>query len=431
VNREARRRQRKAGGTGGVGSEYPTLLQPGGAVRAGHSTATNPQSILWYSNAPWAATGYGEQTAQILPRLVASGHKLAVLANYGLEGAATDWNGIHVYPRGMAPYSDDVLQAHAAHWADQNPTMPHCVITLFDAWVLEAKALAKIDRIYSWVPIDHKPAPPKVVAWCKQPNVKPIAMSKFGQEMLEIEGVESFYAPHGIEAAYKPTEKIVALNGESMTGRQMARINNDAFVVMMNSANKGAVPSRKAFGENLLAFSLFAQDKPDAVLYMHTEIAGSMGGIDLPKLAAACGIRDGQIVFVDQYAYRASLPKEVLAAFYTQADVLLACSMGEGFGIPVVEAQACGTRVIVSNFTAQPELCGDGWIVTGQPWWDPMQHAWFFTPSVTEIVAALEAAYVAPRGASQKAIDFAAQYEANRVYEDYWVPIMEQIGAES
>jgi glycosyltransferase involved in cell wall biosynthesis len=121
------------------------------------------------------------------------------------------------------------------------------------------------------------------------------------------------------------------------------------------------------------------------------------------------------------------LPHHAMAAMYSDADVLLACSMGEGFGIPVIEAQACGTRVIVSNFTAQPELVGDGWVVEGQPWYDPMQGAFFIIPSVPSILNALEASYAASRGTSQKAVDFAKQYDADTVYETHWKPAMKEI----
>ncbi len=57
-----------------------------------------------------------------------------------------------------------------------------------------------------------------------------------------------------------------------------------------------------------------------------------------------------------------------LAALYSAADVLLAPSYGEGFGVPTVEAQACGTRVIGSGWAATADLVAeDGWLVEGQP----------------------------------------------------------------
>jgi hypothetical protein len=85
--------------------------------------------------------------------------------------------------------------------------------------------------------------------------------------------------------------------------------------------------------------------------------------------------------------------------------------------------------VIVSNFTAQPELVGDGWTVEGQPWWDAAQKSWFFTPSVPDIVNALKSAYDAPRGRSEQAITHALGYGADTVFEQHWKPTMKELSA--
>ncbi len=63
-------------------------------------------AIGWNSNAPWAATGYGTQTAQVTQRLKELGHDVAIFNNYGLEGSNTDWNGMTVYQRGADLYSN-------------------------------------------------------------------------------------------------------------------------------------------------------------------------------------------------------------------------------------------------------------------------------------------------------------------------------------
>jgi hypothetical protein len=43
--------------------------------------------ISFVSNTPGQATGYGQQGAQLVERMVRHGLKVAALSNYGLEGA--------------------------------------------------------------------------------------------------------------------------------------------------------------------------------------------------------------------------------------------------------------------------------------------------------------------------------------------------------
>ncbi len=59
------------------------------------------------------------------------------------------------------------------------------------------------------------------------------------------------------------------------------------------------------------------------------------------------------IVFVDWY------PHHELRFFYSGADVFVFPSFSEGFGLPPLEAMACGTPVVASNATSVPEVVGD------------------------------------------------------------------------
>ena len=71
------------------------------------------------------------------------------------------------------------------------------------------------------------------------------------------------------------------------------------------------------------------------------------------------------------------LPREALPAIYSGAAVFVYPSRYEGFGLPVLEAMACGAPVVVSNCEALTELVqGAGIVLTG--------------PSVEELTQALE-----------------------------------------
>lgn len=54
------------------------------------------------------------------------------------------------------------------------------------------------------------------------------------------------------------------------------------------------------------------------------------------------------------------LPGKDMPALFCGASVFLFPSLSEGFGIPIIEAMACGTPVITSNLSAMPEVAGEG-----------------------------------------------------------------------
>jgi glycosyltransferase involved in cell wall biosynthesis len=363
--------------------------------------------IAWYSNAPWAGTGYGQQTDIFTELLTANGHDVAILANYGLNGAPRGWKGMPVYPGGYDMWANDVLSLHSRHHFNESNGL---ILTLCDVWVIKNPALKQMP-LASWVPIDHTPIPPKVAQFFAEYNAHPIAMSKFGLAELQNLGFDASYVPHGIDTdVFRPVTEI---GGRSV--REVLGLPADAFVVGMNAANKGSQKIRKSFPQVFLAFAMFRKKRPDAILYLHTEKFGHSAGVDLIRLAQACGVPEDSIMYTDQYAYRMGLKPEMLAAMYSAFDVLASPSMGEGFGIPVVEAQACGVPVIVSDATAQPELCGSGWTVGGVPDWDEAQASWFHLPDVFEIAAAMDEAYEG-QGDREKARQFALGYHHTTVY---------------
>jgi glycosyltransferase involved in cell wall biosynthesis len=57
------------------------------------------------------------------------------------------------------------------------------------------------------------------------------------------------------------------------------------------------------------------------------------------------------------------VPIETLCSFYQAAKVFVFPSLYEGFGLPPLEAMACGTPVVCSNLSALPEAVGDAAII--------------------------------------------------------------------
>ncbi|NJO04552.1 MAG: glycosyltransferase family 4 protein [Chloroflexaceae bacterium] len=61
----------------------------------------------------------------------------------------------------------------------------------------------------------------------------------------------------------------------------------------------------------------------------------------------------------DRVQFVGYLPEEELPLWYAAATVFVFPSLYEGFGMPPLEAMACGTPVVTSNTTSLPEVVGD------------------------------------------------------------------------
>ncbi len=60
------------------------------------------------------------------------------------------------------------------------------------------------------------------------------------------------------------------------------------------------------------------------------------------------------------YEFHFNLGSEDVAALYASCDILLFTSTYEGFGMPIIEAQASGVAVITSRTWSMPEVAGEG-----------------------------------------------------------------------
>lgn len=371
--------------------------------------------ILWSSNAPWATSGYGVQSKHLLPRLQALGHQVAIHAWYGLQGGMLNLGEMPIYPMGFDTYGNDIAEAHYRHFkADM-------IISLIDVWVLRDFGHKKM-RWIPYMPIDHDPIP-EAVTLAIEGAYRVVSYAHFGERLLNAKGVANTCIPHGVETKiYTP--------GDRHQARERMQFGEDDFVIGMVAANKG-FPSRKAFPENLQAVALFKARHPRVKikLYLHTLESTQHGGIDFDALLQDLGFTPGEVTFVHQYRYIVGLDETYMAMAYNAMDVLLAASMSEGFGIPIVEAQACGTPVITTNFSSMPELTGAGWLVdAAQKYWSPM-NSWQAVPSVESIAEKLDLAWRHRTDSAlrAKARAFALDYDWDAIVEHGWKPFLEEI----
>jgi glycosyltransferase involved in cell wall biosynthesis len=376
--------------------------------------------IAWLSNPPFVGSGYGVQTGIFGPRFVKAGYEIAFLANCGVEGWHPLWKGLKVYPAD-GDWGNRTMVACAANFGDGLEDVQ--VIALCDPWVLNTENWPKDElRIAIWAPVDHHPLPVPSRPVLAHECATPIAMSRFGERMMVEAGLDPLYVPHGVETAqFRPRP------GMREEAREEMGLPRDAFVVGMVAANMGSPQMhRKAFPQAFQAFAKFRETHRDAVMYVHTnEWARGRVGLNLRALADRCGIPRKALKFTDLFTWEMGISRESLAEMYCAFDVLLNASMGEGFGVPLIEAQACGVPVIVSDHSSMTELVGPGWLIESvQDWYDGPQDAWFAVPSINGIVDALEQAYSDAGSRADAARAFAMQYDADRVTEYFWLPAL-------
>ncbi|MCH8566885.1 MAG: glycosyltransferase family 4 protein [Balneolales bacterium] len=75
-------------------------------------------------------------------------------------------------------------------------------------------------------------------------------------------------------------------------------------------------------------------------------------------------VRLGKTDLMSRFILPGYIPNTDLPGIYYQTELFLYPSLRESFGIPIIEAQACGAPVITSNTSSMPEVAGkDAWLV--------------------------------------------------------------------
>ena len=155
----------------------------------------------------------------------------------------------------------------------------------------------------------------------------------FGRERSRIEVV-----PHGVSQKLRP------MSAEERTdARERLRL-PERFILFV-----GTVEPRKNL-ETLLDAWVMMRDRPDLV------VVGSWGWLYKP-------VRDKMARLGPRLHHLESVDPEELPAIYNLARIVAHPAWYEGFGLPPLEAMACGTPVIVSDRSSLPEVVGEAAII--------------------------------------------------------------------
>lgn len=177
-----------------------------------------------------------------------------------------------------------------------------------------------------------------------------------------------------VELYGTPAEKITVLL--SGVDERFRRVDNAAVLALARQRYKlpatpyifsvGTVQPRKNYGRLIQALARLRGGGQDVDLV----IAGGAGWLEDPIYET---IRQhdmtGHVHFIG-FADEADLP-----ALYSGAVGVAIPSLYEGFGLPVLEAMACGTPVVTSNVSSLPEVAGDAALLVSPTDLDTITHA--------------------------------------------------------
>jgi glycosyltransferase involved in cell wall biosynthesis len=122
-----------------------------------------------------------------------------------------------------------------------------------------------------------------------------------------------------------------------------------------------------------------------------------------------------------------------MADLYRSFDVLSLVSGGEGAGMPLLEAAACGTPTISGEWTAMPQYAKSGWTVSrdeAQSQMNAGRVSWWI-PRIEAIADRMEQAYSAsPRDLkvlAERGRTGALEHDPSRIVPELWEPALGEV----
>ena len=148
--------------------------------------------------------------------------------------------------------------------------------------------------------------------------------------------------PHGCEARFNPSRDAASL------GAATARYGLPARYLLA----VGTLEPRKNLTTLVRAFARL-RDRSEIDPGVGLVLAGARGWLDDPIFGTVQSLG-----LDDAVRFPGFIDDDDLPAVYQRAELVVFPSLYEGFGLPLLEAMACGVPVVASNTSALPEVAG-------------------------------------------------------------------------
>lgn len=309
------------------------------------------------TNIPGFNVGYSTMAKYLLPHFlkVLGKGNLIMASNYGFMGESIhylkDFPDIPIQGGGLNGFNEgSILSYYEHHQAD-------ALIVIWDIWALNhipaAGQQGKIIFV-PYVPIDVDNITADMKKACDG-AFKLIPMSQHTEDLLKKVYPDKTYphVPGGVNTnVFKPAWATIE---EKKECKKKLGFSGEEFIIGLLGDIKG---DRKSWPETIEGISIFRKNFPNVNfrVFIHTAIKRpSSYDHDIEELINMFQIKDISRS-IDQTAYRFGISEEDVAEVYNGLDLFIQCSRGEGFGLSFIEAQACGTPVIGTDFTAMKQV---------------------------------------------------------------------------
>lgn len=227
----------------------------------------------------------------------------------------------------------------------------HCTSNTAPLWCPVPLVLTLHDIIYLEPRQHHSPSLYQEMGWYYRRFIVPHILKK----CKKIITVSHFECNRISKALNIPNERILAIyNGYNSHFKLQEEINMD--IVHQYIPEKGFLfflgntdPKKNAV-RTLKAYSIYLQQSENKRRLLIADLKEEY----IDSLLQQEGILD-----IKPYLYYPGyIANQDLATLYNAAFIFLYPSLRESFGIPMIEAMACGTPIIIGNTSAMPEIAG-------------------------------------------------------------------------
>lgn len=193
-----------------------------------------------------------------------------------------------------------------------------------------------------WLPLDHENPDPPEHAQIISLFDEVIPISKFTYESRDYWTRKWIYNPVETKL-YRPMK----------IDRAKFGLKDDDFVALY----VGNTGWRKRVSHILSATRILKDRIPNFKLILVSDLIGQ--GFNYNELIYGLGL-EGTVFVPQKVSKLEPIPPQILAEIYNIADVYITPHGGEGMGLPIVEAMACSTPFVATDYTTTAEFAEDG-----------------------------------------------------------------------